>query len=109
MIAEPRRREILRVVWEEEVPAGEIAARVGVSFPAVSQHLALLRESGFVTVRRRGTHRLYRAERERLGELAPVLERLWSSTLDDLAALAEAAERDARVHRGPRGSTKRDA
>jgi DNA-binding transcriptional ArsR family regulator len=92
VIAEPRRREILRLVWEEEASAGDIAARFDVSFPAVSQHLAVLRHAGFVRVRRDGTRRLYRADRDRLGDLAPVLQRMWASTLDELAALAEAAE-----------------
>jgi DNA-binding transcriptional ArsR family regulator len=92
VIAEPRRREILRLVWEDEVSAGEIAARFNVSFPAVSQHLAVLREAGFVSVRRDGTRRLYRADRERLGDLADVLQRMWASTLDELVVLAEEAE-----------------
>jgi DNA-binding transcriptional ArsR family regulator len=92
VIAEPRRREILRLVWDEEVPAGEIAARFEVSFPAVSQHLAVLREAGFVSVRRDGTRRLYRADRAALGDLAAVLQRMWASSLDELAALAAEAE-----------------
>jgi DNA-binding transcriptional ArsR family regulator len=92
VIAEPRRREILRLVWDEEVAAGDIAARFEVSFPAVSQHLAVLREAGFVSVRRDGTRRLYRADRDRLGDLADVLQRMWAGTLDQLAALAEEAE-----------------
>jgi DNA-binding transcriptional ArsR family regulator len=92
VIAEPRRREILRLVWDEEASAGEIAARFDVSFPAVSQHLAVLREAGFVRVRREGTRRLYRADREQLGDLAQLLQRMWASTVDELAALAEEAE-----------------
>lgn len=93
VIAEPRRREILRLVWDAEVSAGDIASRFDVSFPAVSQHLAVLREAGFVTVRRDGTRRLYRADRERLGGLADVLQRMWEEKIDELAALAEAAEK----------------
>ncbi|MEX2554741.1 MAG: metalloregulator ArsR/SmtB family transcription factor [Actinomycetota bacterium] len=92
VIAEPRRREILRLVWDEEASAGEIAARFDVSFPAVSQHLAVLRAAGFVRVRREGTRRLYRADREQLGDLAEVLQRMWASAMDELAALAEEAE-----------------
>ncbi len=92
VIAEPRRREILRLVWDDEMPAGAIAARFDVSFPAVSQHLAILRKAGFVSVRRDGTNRLYRADRDRLGDLADVLQRMWTRTLDELAALAEQAE-----------------
>jgi len=92
VIAEPRRREILRLVWEEEASAGEIAARFDVSFPAVSQHLAVLREAGFVRVRREGTRRLYRTDREQLGDLADVLQRMWTSSMDELASLAEEVE-----------------
>jgi DNA-binding transcriptional ArsR family regulator len=91
VIAEPRRREILRLVWDDEASAGEIAARFDVSFPAVSQHLAVLRNAGFVSVRREGTRRLYRADREQLGDLAVVLQRTWASTVDELASLAEKA------------------
>lgn len=93
VIAEPRRREILRLVWDAERSAGDIASRFDVSFPAVSQHLAVLREAGFVTVRRDGTRRLYRADREGLGGLVDVLQRMWGDTIDELAILAEAAER----------------
>jgi DNA-binding transcriptional ArsR family regulator len=92
VIAQPRRREILRLVWDDELSAGDIAARFEVSFPAVSQHLALLREAGLVRVRRAGTQRFYRADRDRLGHLAPALQQMWTETLDDLAALAEQAE-----------------
>jgi DNA-binding transcriptional ArsR family regulator len=92
VIAEPRRREILRLVWNDEASAGEIASRFDVSFPAVSQHLAVLREAGFVRVRREGTRRLYRADREQLGDLADLLQRMWAGTLDELVSLAEEAE-----------------
>jgi DNA-binding transcriptional ArsR family regulator len=94
VIAEPRRREILRLVWDDEVPAGEVAARFDVSFAAVSQHLGVLREAGLVTVRRDGTRRLYRANRQALGRLGQVLEQLWAAQLAELAELAEQAERE---------------
>jgi DNA-binding transcriptional ArsR family regulator len=94
VVAEPRRRAILRLVWDAELPAGEIAARFEVSFAAVSQHLGVLREAGLVTVRRDGTRRLYRADRAALGRLGQVLEQLWSVQLAELAELAEAAERE---------------
>lgn len=96
VIAEPRRRAILRLVWDAEVPAGEIAAQFDVSFAAVSQHLGVLRQAGLVTVRRDGTRRLYRADRAALGRLGQVLEQLWSAQLDELTELAEAEERDRR-------------
>ena len=89
VVAEPRRREILRLVWDRELPAGEIASRFEVSFPAVSQHLGVLHDAGFVSVRRDGRVRLYRADRKALGPLRPMLETMWSDSLDRLARLVE--------------------
>src|SRR5919106_921583 len=89
VIAEPRRREILRLVWDDEASAGEIAARFDVSFPAVSQHLAVLRAVGFVSVRRDGRARLYTADRKALGPLRPLLEKMWNEKLDRLVSLIE--------------------
>jgi DNA-binding transcriptional ArsR family regulator len=92
VIAEPRRREILRLVWTQERPAGDIADHFAVTFGAVSQHLRVLREAGLITQRREGTRRLYRANREALAPYASMLERMWAGQLDRLAALAEAEE-----------------
>jgi DNA-binding transcriptional ArsR family regulator len=92
VISEPRRREILRLVWDRELSSGEIAGRFDVTFGAVSQHLAVLREAGFVQVRRDGNRRFYRADRERLGPLAQALEAMWTATLDRLAAAVESGE-----------------
>lgn len=89
VIGEPRRRDILHLVWNAELSSGEIASRFDVTFGAVSQHLAVLRDAGFVTVRRDGNRRFYRADRERLGPLALALEAMWASTLDRLAAAIE--------------------
>jgi DNA-binding transcriptional ArsR family regulator len=89
LVTEPRRREILRLVWDEERSAGEIARRFDVGFPAVSQPLRLLRDHGLVTVRRQGTSRYYRADRAALAPLAPLLEAMWAAHLDRLADLAE--------------------
>ena len=93
LVAEPRRQEILRHVWREELPVGELVERLELSYAGVSQHLALLRHAGFVSVRRVGKQRLYRADHEQLGPLAQFLERFWADQLDRLAALAEEAER----------------
>jgi DNA-binding transcriptional ArsR family regulator len=96
VIAEPRRREILRLVWDAEVPAGVVAAHFDVSFAAVSQHLAVLREAGLVRVRRDGTRRLYRADHQALGPLGQVLKQMWTVQLGELAELAEEEERERR-------------
>jgi DNA-binding transcriptional ArsR family regulator len=93
LVAEPHRQEILRQVWREELPVGEIVDRLELSYAGVSQHLALLRGAGLVTVRRDGKRRLYRADHDRLGPLKPFLESFWAGQLDRLAALAEQAER----------------
>lgn len=93
MIAEPRRREILRLVWSDELSAGEIAERFDVTFGAISQHLAVLRDAGFVHVRVAGNRRLYRADKEGVGELAGALTAMWQSALDQLAATVEDAKR----------------
>lgn len=97
VIVEPRRREILALVWNREMAAGEIAARFDVTFGAVSQHLSILREAGFVAVRREGNRRLYRADKDRLGPLREILEAMWASTLD---RLADAIENDTKPGEG---------
>ena len=93
-IAEPRRREILRLVRDSELPAGEIAANFGdVTRPAISQHLRVLLKAGLVDERRDGTRRLYRARPDGLSELRGFLEGFWEERLDALTSAAEAAER----------------
>jgi DNA-binding transcriptional ArsR family regulator len=92
VVSEPRRREILRLVWSEELSAGEIAGRFDVTFGAVSQHLGILRDAGFLQLRRDGNRRLYRADRDRLGPIAQALEAMWTERLD---RLADAVETDA--------------
>ncbi|MEV0641757.1 metalloregulator ArsR/SmtB family transcription factor [Streptomyces sp. NPDC050619] len=92
-VAEPRRREILRLVWDTELSAGQIADRFDVTFGAVSQHLKVLRDTGLVTLRQDGKRRFYRADRAGLGPLADYLQTMWAEKLDTLAELAEAAER----------------
>ena len=90
VIAEPKRREILHLVWDQELAASEIAANFDVTFGAVSQHLGILRDAGLVSVRPDGNRRLYRADRERLEPFRPILEAMWAETLQGLAAHIEA-------------------
>lgn len=92
-LAEPRRRKILELVRDQELPAGEIAVNfTDVSRPAISQHLKVLREAGLVNERRAGTSRLYSVRREGLSELSQFIQSFWETKLDDLARVAEAAE-----------------
>lgn len=98
-ISEPRRREILRLVRERELPAGEIAARFDVTRPTISQHLTVLKNAGLVTERREGTRRLYRARPEGLAELQSFLDGLWEGGLERLKLAVEQEERIGRLDR----------
>lgn len=100
-VAEPRRQEILRLCWQEERTAGELAGAFEITFGAVSQHLKVLRDADLVTVRREGTRRYYRANRAALGPLGAYLETMWAGQIDRLASLAEAAEGKETTRRGP--------
>ena len=96
-IAGPRRRQILTLVRDGELAAGEIAAHFDVTRPAVSQHLNVLKEAGLVSERRNGTKRLYRARPEGLAELKEFLEEFWD---ERLVALKREAEREEREKHG---------
>lgn len=88
-LAAPRRREILTLVRDGELSAGEIASHFDVSRPAVSQHLAALREAGLLSERRDGTRRLYRAQPEALAGLREFLNEFWTDRLERLKLAAE--------------------
>ena len=92
-IAEPRRRQILALVRDEELSAGEIASHFEITRPAVSQHLTVLKEARLVDERRNGTKRLYRARPEGLAEVKTFLEEFWGERLDALKREAEREER----------------
>lgn len=93
LVAEPRRRAILGMVWNGELAAGEIASHFDITFGAVSQHLRKLADSGLVSVRSDGNRRLYRARPEAAGPLRPVLEEMWKHSLDRLATSVETREK----------------
>ena len=82
VIAEPTRRRILGLVWQQELSASEIADRFDSTFGAVSQHLSVLRDAQLVSFRREGNRRFYRANHE-------VLEAMWRETLRGLARTIE--------------------
>lgn len=103
-VASPRRREILRLVWEHELMAGAIhQAMPDVTFGAVSMHLRALAEAGLVDVRVEGRQRIYRARREALGPMGQVLEQMWGHALWRLKVLAEFEQ----TRRGPRPRRRR--
>ena len=103
-IASPRRREILRLVWNEELSAGTIhRAMPDVTFGAVSLQLRSLLRDGLVEARVESRHRFYRARREALGSLAEVLEHMWDDKLWSLKLEAELEE----SRRGPRSRRRK--
>ncbi len=91
ILGDPVRRRILEVLAEGEHAAGEVVTVIshefGISQPAVSQQLRVLRESGFARVRQSGTRRIYALEAESLRQVDEWLEQFrtfWSSRLDAL-------------------------
>jgi DNA-binding transcriptional ArsR family regulator len=98
VLASPRRQEILRLVWSDELAAGEIhRAMPDVTFGAVSLQLKALSAAGLVASRAEGTRRFYRARREALGPVGRMLEEMWGDALWRLKVQAELAE----SRRGP--------
>jgi len=98
-IASPRRREILRLVWDQELSAGEISrAMPDVTFGAVSLQLRALLEAGVVESRADRQQRFYRARREAFGPVGRMLESMWDDALWRLKLAAELEQ----SRRGPR-------
>jgi DNA-binding transcriptional ArsR family regulator len=103
-IAEPRRREILGLVRDGELSAGEIAAHFDISRPAVSQHLTVLRQAGLLDERRDGVRRLYRTRAEGFASIREFINEFWTDRLErlKLAAELEQQRRDKRAKRRDR-------
>jgi DNA-binding transcriptional ArsR family regulator len=92
VLGDPVRRRILELLVDGELASGQVTAVIqrefGISQPAVSQHLRVLRESGFATVRAEGPRRLYAVDPAPLQEVDAWLERFrgfWNQRLDALA------------------------
>src|SRR5580704_978558 len=103
-IASPRRREILRLVWNEERSAGAIHRSMpDVTFGAVSLQLGALVKAGLIEARIERRNRFYRARREALGPVAQMLEQMWDDSLWKLKLAAELEE----TRRGPKPQRQR--
>jgi DNA-binding transcriptional ArsR family regulator len=103
VLGDPVRRRILELLAEGEQSAGEITSVVrdefGISQPAVSQHLKVLRENGFATVRPEGTRRLYAVDSAPLQEVDRWLDRyrgFWEQRLDALGTEVARGKRERR-------------
>jgi DNA-binding transcriptional ArsR family regulator len=95
-IAQPKRREILRLLAAGERPAGDIAANFAVTQPAISQHLKVLKTAGLVKERRDGTRRLYSVRAEGLGDLHGFLADVLPGRLEELKRVVEEDQRSGR-------------
>lgn len=84
---------MLRLVWSSEHTSTDLAEHAGVSRPAASQHLRVLRDADLVAVRIDGNRRWYRADRARLARIRALVETFWNDRVDTLVAEAEAARR----------------
>ena len=94
-IAQPKRREMLRMLAAAELSAGEVAARFAVTQPAISQHLKVLKAAGVVQERRDGTRRLYSVRPEGFADLHSFLADVLPAGLERLKQAAEAEQREA--------------
>ena len=94
-LGDPTRQAILDLLLDGPQPVGELAARLPVSRPAVSQHLRVLREAGLVADRKEGTRRLYELAPEGLTELRDWVDTFWSEALARFKAEAEREGRQA--------------
>jgi DNA-binding transcriptional ArsR family regulator len=87
ILAEPNRRRILDLLRVAERPVGDLVDALAISQPAVSKHLRVLRQAGFVEVRFAGQRRIYRIRTEPFRAIDAWLEpyrQLWEPRLDDL-------------------------
>jgi DNA-binding transcriptional ArsR family regulator len=92
-LGEPRRCEIIRLVWSKELPATEIASHFpDVTRSAISQHLGVLRRTGLVNERRDGTRRLYSVNQSEIAKLRAFIDSFWTNNLEKLRDLAESHE-----------------
>src|SRR5436305_9745787 len=92
-LAQPTRREILRLLAAEEMSVGAVASRFDVTQPAISQHLKVLKDAGLISERRDGTRHLYRVRPEGLSAMQSFLAEIIPPALERLKRGAEEEER----------------
>jgi DNA-binding transcriptional ArsR family regulator len=95
-IAQPTRREIVRMLAERELSVGEVASRFELTQPAISQHLKVLQQAGVVAQRRDGARRLYSVRPDGLADLQAFLADILPSRLERLKQVAEQEEERSR-------------
>ena len=106
-LADPTRRSLLELLRDGPLTVADLASRMPVSRPAVSQHLAVLSEARLVTHERAGTRHIYRADGEGLEALRQYLEGMWGDMLSQFAAAAGEEERKTKLKAGRRRDGRR--
>lgn len=90
-VANPYRREILRLVWDDELSSGDIASHFDVTWPSISRNLKVLKTAGLLRERRVGTQRLYRADHDVARPVEALLRQMWDAGLDRIAESVKSA------------------
>ena len=90
-LGDPTRREVFELLRSGPQAVGDLAARLPVSRPAVSQHLKVLAEAGLVSAQAHGTRRVYSVQRSGLEQLRAWIDAQWDGVMDSFAQAAEAA------------------
>lgn len=98
VLGDPSRRQIVAVLADQPQAVGELAARLPISRPAVSQHLRVLKDAGAVVDEVRGTRRVYRVDPVALSALKDQLDTFWQRTLAGFSEIADAAVADGRTN-----------
>jgi DNA-binding transcriptional ArsR family regulator len=88
-LADPTRREIFERIAQGPQPVGELASKLPISRPAVSQHLKVLKDAGLVTDQRHGTRRVYAVNPAAVRELRTYFDRFWTKALESFQRLVE--------------------
>jgi DNA-binding transcriptional ArsR family regulator len=91
-LGDPTRQRIVERLAAGPLPVGAVAQGMGVSRPAVSQHLKVLKEAGLVTEEAVGTRRIYRIDPRGIGAMRDWLDRHWAAALDAFAAFVAREE-----------------
>ena len=98
-LGDPTRRAVLEELRDGPRAVGEIASRLPVSRPAVSQHLRALKEAGLVSDRAEGTKRIYHIDPKGLGAIRAWLDRFWQDSLEAFKAEVERAQENSNHER----------
>jgi DNA-binding transcriptional ArsR family regulator len=91
-VAEPKRRQLIQMMGEQELSVNEIVELLGWNQPSVSKHLGVLKQVGLVSERRVGRQRLYRVNAERLKPIfdwVTPFERMWTERFEHLDDVLE--------------------